>query len=222
VPSITSGGNGQRDREGQEDNEASAVGRGRLCALIAYGRKVFDLRKGFESVRDNRREPKVATALVAAAIFFCGLLRTRSFNALEPKLREKPFRRLLGAPTDGKSIGSADTLSRALRRIDLSTVQRLSIGIVEKAERNKVFREGWHGAMHAVAIDGWEPICSYNRHCNHCLIRNVRVAQGDGTVVEKDDVVEDEHEAPNLVRQLGVLLAQRGEDLALVRAADLI
>jgi len=160
-------------------------GQGRLRELVAYGRKVFDLRKGFESVRDNRREPKVATALVAAAVFFCGLLRTRSFNALEPKLREKPFRRLIGSPADGKSIGSADTLSRALRRIDLPTVQRLSIGIVEKAERNKVFREGWHGAMHAVAIDGWEPICSYNRHCNHCLIRNVRVAQGDGTVVEK-------------------------------------
>lgn len=161
-------------------------GQGRLRALVAYGRKVFDLRKGFESVQDHRREPKVATAWVAAAIFFCGLLRTRSFNALEPKLREKPFRRLIGAPTNGKSVGSADTLSRTLRKIDLSTVQRLSIGIVEKAERNKVFREGWHGAMHAVAIDGWEPICSYNRHCDRCLIRNVRVAQGDGTVVEKE------------------------------------
>ena len=40
--------------------------------------------------------------------------------------------------------------------------------------------------MHAVAIDGWEPICSYNRHCDRCLIRTVRVAQGDGTVVEKE------------------------------------
>lgn len=163
-----------------------AFGQGRLRALVAYGRKVFDLREGFESVRDKRREPKVVPAFVAAAVFFCGLLRTRSFNALEPKLREKPFRRLIGAPPDGEVMGSADTLSRALRRMDVATVRRLSVGIVEKAERNKVFREGWHGALHTVAIDGWEPICSYNRHCDRCLVRHVRVEQRDGTIVEME------------------------------------
>ncbi|HJX52088.1 MAG TPA: hypothetical protein VJ801_04920 [Polyangia bacterium] len=152
---------------------------------VAYGRKVFDLREGFESVRDKRREPKVTPAFVAAAVFFCGLLRTRSFNALEPKLRDKPFRRLIDAPPDGEVIGSADTLSRALRRMDMATVRRLSFGIVQKAGRNKVFREGWHGALHTVAIDGWEAICSYNRHCDRCLVRHVRVEQRDGTVVEQ-------------------------------------
>lgn len=161
-------------------------GQGRLRAFVAYGRKVFDLRKGFESVHDHRRDPKVTPAFVAAAVFFCGLLRTRSFNALEPKLREKPFRRLIGAQPNGMVIGSADTLSRTLRKIDLSTVRKLSVDIVEKAERNKVFREGWHGALHTVAIDGWEPICSYNRHCEQCLVRHVRVEQSDGTVVEKE------------------------------------
>jgi hypothetical protein len=25
-----------------------------------------------------------------------------------------------------------------------------------------------------VAIDGWEPFCSYSRHCPHCLVRNVK------------------------------------------------
>ncbi len=162
------------------------LGGRRLRAFVAYGRKVFDLRQGFESVRDGRRQPKVAPSLVAAAIFFCGLLRTRSLNALEPKLRERPFRRLIAALPDGDAIGSADTLGRALRRIDLPTVQALSVGIIEKAERNKVFREGWHGALHTVAIDGWEPICLYNRHCDRCLVRQVRVELRDGTVVEKE------------------------------------
>jgi hypothetical protein len=37
-----------------------------------------------------------------------------------------------------------------------------------------------------VFIDGWEPICSYNHHCDRCLIRMFQVAQGDGTVVEKE------------------------------------
>jgi hypothetical protein len=162
------------------------LGRGRLRAFVAYGRKVFGLRQGFELVRDGRRQPKIAPSFVAASVFFCGLLRTRSFNALEPKLREGPLRRLIAAPPDDDAIGSADTLGRALRCIDLPTVQALSIGIVEKAERNKVFREGWHGALHTVAIDGWEPISSYNRHCDRCLVRHVRVEQRDGTVVEKE------------------------------------
>jgi hypothetical protein len=65
----------------------------------------------------------------------------------------------------------------------IETVRALSDGIVAKAERNKVFREGWIGGMHAVALDGWEPISSYGRHCDKCLVRHVRVERG-GQVVE--------------------------------------
>jgi hypothetical protein len=67
--------------------------------------------------------------------------------------------------------------------MDLATARALSVGIVAKAERNKVFREGWIGAMHAVAIDGWEPVSSYNRHCDRCLVRHVKVERA-GEVVE--------------------------------------
>jgi hypothetical protein len=56
--------------------------------------------------------------------------------------------------------------------------------MIAKAERNKVFREGWHGALRYVAIDGWEPFCSRHRHCSECLERRVRVkATDDSTVV---------------------------------------
>lgn len=165
---------------------SDVLGQGRLRAFVSYGRKVFDLREGLGAVRDSRRQPKVDPSVVAATVFFGGLLRIRSFNAVEPKLREAPFRRLIGALPEGTVIGSADTLARALRRIDLETVKALSGGIIAKAERNKVFREGWHGALHTVAIDGWEPICSYHRHCDGCLVRHVRVEQRDGTVVERE------------------------------------
>jgi hypothetical protein len=154
-----------------------------LRAFVAYACKVFRLRHGLETVRDARQDPTISTYVVAAAIFFCGLLRVRSLNALEPKLREKPFIRLVDAATEEGALGSADTLSRGLRKMDLATVRALSVGIIAKAERNKVFREGWHGAMHAVALDGWEPICSYNRHCDRCLVRHVKVEHG-GEVVE--------------------------------------
>jgi hypothetical protein len=32
--------------------------------------------------------------------------------------------------------------------------------VIEKAERNKVFREGSYGGLRCVAIDGWEPFAS--------------------------------------------------------------
>ena len=127
-----------------------------LRSFVAYTCKVFGLRKGLEAVQDTRQEPTISTPVVAAALFFCGLLRIRSLNALEPKLREKPFVRLVGGAGKEGGLGSADTLSRSLRQTKIATVRALSVGIVAKAERNKVFREGWIGAMHAVAIDGWE------------------------------------------------------------------
>ncbi len=171
----------------ENDADPFELGRGRLCDLMAYGRKVFGLRQGLEAVKDSRQNPRASTYLVAASVFFCGLLRIRSFNALEPKLHEKPFRRLVGAPPEEDALGSADTLSRTLRKMDLATVRALSVSIVAKAERNKVFREGWIGAMHAVAIDGWEPISSYHRHCDGCLVRHIKVKverEGEGELVE--------------------------------------
>jgi len=161
----------------------AAIGQGRLRSFVAYACKVFGLRKGLEAVRDTRQDPTVSTYAVAAALFFCGLLRIRSLNALEPKLREKPFIRLAGRSGKEGGLGSADTLSRGLRQMRIGTVRALSEGIVAKAERNKVFREGWIGAMHAFAIDGWEPINSYHRHCDQCLVRHVRIECG-GEVVE--------------------------------------
>jgi hypothetical protein len=56
--------------------------------------------------------------------------------------------------------------------------------MLHKAERNKVFREGWHGALRYVAIDGWEPFCSRYRHCLECLARWVKVKGKDGTLLE--------------------------------------
>jgi hypothetical protein len=159
------------------------VGKSRLRRLVAYGRDVYDLREGLAKVTDARKEPITEAPLIAAAIFFCGLLRIRSFNALEPKLHERPFVRLAGAEPDVEELCSADTISRALRAMDLETVRALSVRIIEKAERNKVVREGWHSTLRYVALDGWEPISSRRRHCDACLVRKVPVKQRDGSIV---------------------------------------
>ena len=154
--------------------------------LLVYGRKVYGLSSVLDLVRDRRRKPAVAAVAVAASVFYAGLLRIRSFNALEPRLSEAGFRRLARGASE-ESLGSADTMSRALRVMDLDTVRGVSVALVSKAERNKVFREGWRGALRYVAVDGWEPICSRKRHCRQCLVRKVKVKSPDGEIREVEE-----------------------------------
>ena len=160
------------------------MGSGRLSQIVSYARRVYDLCERLAAVRDEREAPRTAAPRVAASVLFTGLLRIRSFNALEPKLSEKPFLRLVGASAKSDRLCSADTLSRALRVMDAGTVRSLSVGIVRQAERNKVFREGWYWTLRYVAVDGWEPIRSFARHCEECLVRHVKVKSRHGELRE--------------------------------------
>jgi len=128
--------------------------------------------------------------VVASAVFFAGLLRIRSFNALEPRLREKPFLRLVDMPGEAERMCSVDTVGRALRVMDLDSVRAISVAMLAKAERNKVFREGWHGALRYVAIDGWEPFSSRHRHCPECLVRRPVPQKGDPIALAERRVKE--------------------------------
>jgi len=128
------------------------LGQGLLRQLVTYGRKVYGLGSLLGGVEDRRRTPRTGAGLVAMVVFYTGLLRIRSFNALEPRLAEEPFLRLVGAKTPGR-LCSVDTVSRALRVMDLESLRAISVEMLRKAERNKVFREGWHGAFRHIAID---------------------------------------------------------------------
>lgn len=163
------------------------LSRGSLRAFVGWANKVFDLRRLLGGFRDGRKDPSVASEAIAASTFFCGLLRVRSFNALEPKLAETPFLRLIGslpasAPAPSK-LCCVDTVGRALRVADLESARNVVWESLAKAERNKVFREGWHGTLRYVAIDGWESFSSYERCCDQCLVRRVKVER-DGVVGE--------------------------------------
>lgn len=171
------------ESEDAPGDDRGELGQGRLRALIGYGRKVFHLREHFDAIVDSRRNPITNASLIAKSIFSAGLLRIRSLNALEPKLQEPPFHRLIGAPLEGR-LCSADTVARSLVGMKHDRVRNVSTSIIAQAERNKVFREGWHGALRYFAVDGWEPFNSYHRCCEQCLVRHVKVKQRDGTVRE--------------------------------------
>jgi hypothetical protein len=58
--------------------------------------------------------------------------------------------------------------------------------MIARAERNKVFREGWFGALRYVALDGWEPFSSYKRRCPECLVRHVKFKDRHGNEFERE------------------------------------
>jgi hypothetical protein len=138
----------------------------RLHQFLRYGWKVFDLPGLLGSLRDGRRDPSISTFHIASSLFFAALLRTPSLNALEGKLKTGDFQRLIGLPAQpGQKAFSADTISDMLDQCDVDSARNALAELIRTAERNKVFRQGSYGGKRCVAIDGWEPYSSYERHC---------------------------------------------------------
>lgn len=166
-------------REGLGQHAATALSRERLRECLAYGKKVYGLQRLLDGIRDRRKRPRVATTLVMRIVFLLGLLRIRSLNALQPRLLEPSMQRAVGLKPQVRPPCSVDTVAYALQRTDVASARDALVGLVRKAERNKAFREGWFGALRFAAIDGWEPFCSRERHCEACLTREVTIGPKD-------------------------------------------
>jgi hypothetical protein len=172
------------------------------------------LPKLFHSFKDSRRDPEIPTFDVVTGLFHAGLLRIPSINALEGDLKESDFQRLIGlVPKQGVKAFSADVIADVLDGLDLKIAGEANLSVISKAERNKVFRVGWHGALRYVAVDGWEPFCSYHRHCDSCLTRKVEKKLSSG---KKEKVVQYYH------RFVVAMIIDETMDMAIdIRPADL-
>jgi hypothetical protein len=159
--------------------------RGKLHQFEKYACQVFDLPELLASQTDSRRAPEIPTFDVINSLFHSAVLRIPSLNALEGDLKEVDFQKLLGyQPTPEEKPFSVDVVAKVLDKVNVSGLRTAIEELIEKAERNKVFREGSYGGLRCVAIDGWEPFASYHRHCSHCLVRRVKV-KGPGGEVEE-------------------------------------
>lgn len=143
-----------------------------LRRIVKYASTVYPVFPALAELSDGRRRPSIPTQDVVHALFFGMLLRTRSLNALEGKLMQSGFQRLLGrrATPETKTF-SADTVARVLDSLQTQGLRLLLARIAREAERKKLFRSGPEGAKRVVALDGWEMFCSESRHCNECLTR---------------------------------------------------
>jgi len=158
----------------------------KLHLFQKYTTNVYGLPLLLGSFRDGRRDPLYPTLEVVGALFHAALLRRPSINATEGDLKNADFQKLIGRkPEPGTKAFSAEVISNVLDKLDLDGLRNGIEDINWTAERNKVFREGSYGTLRCVALDGWEPFCSYDRHCPHCLTREVSVKNPTTGKVEK-------------------------------------
>lgn len=159
--------------------------RGKLHQFEKYACNVFDLPGLLARQTDSRRAPEIPTFDVVNSLFHGAVLRIPSLNALEGDLKESDFQKLIGCPpTPEVKVFSADVVANVLDKLHLPGLQGALEQVIQKAERNKAFREGSYGGLRCVAVDGWEPFASYDRHCPPCLVRYVK-AKRTGSEVEE-------------------------------------
>lgn len=159
----------------------------KLHQFEKYVCNVFALPDLLASLTDTRRSPGISTFDVVNSLFHTAVLRIPSINALEGDLKESDFQKLIGRnPTQDLKAFSADVVANVLDKLHLHRVRETIEEVIDKAERNKAFREGSYGALRCAALDGWEPFASYDRHCPHCLVRKVKVKRAGGDVEEVD------------------------------------
>lgn len=155
--------------------------RSKLSQFEKYVCNVFALPDLLANLTDQRRDPRIPTFDVVNSLFHTAVLRIPSINALEGDLKEGDFQKLIGRhPTQDVKAFSADVVANVLDKLHLDRVRAAMQEVIRKAERNKAFRDGCYSALRCVAIDGWEPFASYDRHCPHCLVRKVKVKRADG------------------------------------------
>jgi SEC-C motif len=177
----------RRQRRGAVLPEWIDSSRSKLQQFEKYVCNVFGLPDLLASLVDTRRAPKIPTFDVVNSLFHTAVLRIPSINALEGDLKESDFQKLIGRhPTPEVKAFSADVVANVLDKLQLDGIHRAIDEVIGKAERNKAFRDGCYSALRCVALDGWEPFCSYDRHCPHCLVRKVKVKRRTGELEEVD------------------------------------
>src|SRR5439155_18285755 len=156
----------------------------KLHQFERYASNVFALPDLLASLSDTRRAPEIPTFDVVNSLFHTALLRIPSINALEGDLKEGDFQKLIGRkPTPKVKAFSADVVANVLDKLLLNGARGAIDTVIARGERNKVFRDGY-GGLRCVAIDGWEPFSSYDRHCPNCLVRRVKVKRRTGELEE--------------------------------------
>jgi len=159
---------------------------GKYQRFMEYACNVYELPSRLRQLTDRRLEPKYATFDVVNSLVQAALLRLPSINAIEGDLTEADFQQIIGhKPKQAAKSFSAEVIYNTLDKLHVSGVREGIEDVLWTAERNKAFRDDSYSTLRVVALDGWEPFCSYERHGDCCLERLVKWTNPDTGEVEK-------------------------------------
>jgi len=139
--------------------------------VLAYARKVLGWEELLDAVKDARTAPQIPTRTIlrSAAVMFLG--RLGSLNALEQSGPSRFWEKWLG-----RSLPSADTVSRACHSMDEAGLRALIHHLYSRLKRMKALDPPFHRLMVGI-LDAHESHATYLRHCPGCLERVIRTPQ---------------------------------------------
>ncbi len=143
--------------------------------MLKGAEKVLGLKAILATIKDERKRWRFPSGTAVSGVFAMFLCRVGSLNALEG-LRPSGFWKSWLET----SLPSADQLGRIMAVTDPDTVRAANRKIYDHLKRKKAIRSWFHG-LFALIIDGHESHATYRRHCDGCLERKVKTANGEKT-----------------------------------------
>ena len=139
-----------------------------LYRALAYGQKIFNLKRELATLRDQRQKPEIPALVFHKALLMLWLCRLPSMLALEQLGRKGAGRRYLRQAMPG-----ADQLGNISQQLDLDGLRAILGRMYKRLNRNKVLC-AFRGHRLAV-VDGHEINASYDRCCEQCQTRKLTV-----------------------------------------------
>jgi hypothetical protein len=144
-----------------------------LKRLLSGARKVLGLEGALALIKDGRKQWKIPIGRAARTIFTMFICRLGSLNSLEGLKGSKFWKSWIES-----SLPSPDQLGRIMAVTNPETVRAANRQIYDRLKRNKAIRPWFHGRF-AMILDGHENHASYRRHCEGCLERKIKTANGE-------------------------------------------
>ena len=142
-----------------------------LKKFIKYIKKVYHIEDEIKGLTDKRKNPKYTTAEAILPVLLGFLLRIQSFNELKYKLKSNDFREIISKKM---KLPQIDTIRQTLKEIDKEGLYKAHSGIIKKAKRNTVLKEGTIDGYTVAAIDGTKLFGSYKKSCEECCSTTTR------------------------------------------------
>src|SRR6202158_2025054 len=105
-----------------------------FAKLVRYMKNVYQIDRGLNKLSDGRVNTTYSTGQVILPVLFGFLLRVKSFNELNLKIKNHEFSKLVPR---GTKLAQVDAIRDTLKIIDMDGLKQINQHIVKKAVENK-------------------------------------------------------------------------------------